>query len=88
MPAPLIAARLLTSSEVELMETIPAHTGNAVRERLLTSSEVELMETKVMLSTESNVAELLTSSEVELMETMSSRTAPLKIFSASDFLGS
>ena len=37
--------RLLTSSEVELMETIKNHIGDVAKERLLTSSEVELMET-------------------------------------------
>ncbi len=59
---------LLTSSEVELMETsIPRR----VRPRrvLLTSSEVELMETRYCQLGRLPRISLLTSSEVELMET-------------------
>ncbi len=62
--------RLLTSSEVELMETqVPAEDSGCYP-KLLTSSEVELMETVIL--PESPLARdqpLLTSSEVELMET-------------------
>ena len=61
---------LLTSSEVELMETFGCLLYLQVA--LLTSSEVELMETvrylRTCLVSPSN-PRLLTSSEVELMET-------------------
>ena len=59
---------LLTSSEVELMETSAAVLSWAFA-NLLTSSEVELMETVQDHPVLSCNAPLLTSSEVELMET-------------------
>ncbi len=60
---------LLTSSEVELMETLrklPLGRGGGF---LLTSSEVELMETTKGERLHPLAENLLTSSEVELMET-------------------
>ncbi len=64
-----VIAALLTSSEVELMETFCLLSVSVSKERLLTSSEVELMETS---SNQGSHQEnyLLTSSEVELMETL------------------
>ena len=64
-------AELLTSSEVELMETLRMRSPFLVvyRPSLLTSSEVELMETSVFVLLRGFGILLLTSSEVELMET-------------------
>ncbi len=59
---------LLTSSEVELMETNQCYGVTLVNFFLLTSSEVELMET-MKIPQPQNYPALLTSSEVELMET-------------------
>ncbi len=64
---------LLTSSEVELMETLALYIHPAKSGDLLTSSEVELMETKTLLVTLLCNRRLLTSSEVELMETFQPR---------------
>ncbi len=62
--------QLLTSSEVELMETVLAvHSGLGLVRLLLTSSEVELMETQIPHHQCTPFPALLTSSEVELMET-------------------
>ena len=60
---------LLTSSEVELMETHPALLYGVAYTLLLTSSEVELMETLIFLVNKKKNELLLISSEVELMET-------------------
>ncbi len=81
---------LLTSSEVELMETARIFPGSAAsRKKLLTSSEVELMETWSALTEGTRDRILLTSSEVELMETMSNGTrACATSMIASDFFGS
>ena len=61
---------LLTSSEVELMETddVLFCLGDGTK-ILLTSSEVELMETLIFLVNKKKNELLLISSDVELMET-------------------
>ncbi len=61
--------QLLTSSEVELMETKKKILEGAFVFFLLTSSEVELMETVEVVGRLLYTLSLLTSSEVELMET-------------------
>ncbi len=64
--------KLLTSSEVELMETFSDERVAVAGNRLLTSSEVELMETGwLQILQPQRRRQLLTSSEVELMETLS-----------------
>ena len=65
----LFRTPLLTSSEVELMETMKEFSGHS-KSALLTSSEVELMETVCIRSPHLSGLLLLTSSEVELMETL------------------
>ena len=65
---PMPYQKLLTSSEVELMETFLILFQRHPLFLLLTSSEVELMETK-RRGGPSEECHLLTSSEVELMET-------------------
>ncbi len=64
--------KLLTSSEVELMETWGRPSTSFLQYRLLTSSEVELMETLHDTNDCCVRQILLTSSEVELMETVCS----------------
>jgi len=66
--------QLLTSSEVELMETRLLVTQSLKSFVLLTSSEVELMETADFFTIVPPKYRLLTSSEVELMETFTKVT--------------
>ena len=79
--------KLLTSSEVELMETFLGLLLGVLRS-LLTSSEVELMETKWRVRKRIFPGHLLTSSEVELMETSVMQKLDLDHLASSDFLGS
>ena len=65
----MLTPELLTSSEVELMETLNKKQLRQALLRLLTSSEVELMETCFNEFLLNLTKQLLTSSEVELMET-------------------
>ncbi len=68
---PRCSLSLLTSSEVELMETEEGGLPRVGLPRLLTSSEVELMETTIGgCCIPRLIFRLLTSSEVELMETL------------------
>ena len=77
---------LKTSSEVELMETLPGCLDSVLTPALKTSSEVELMEMSRRKPNSCGFVRLKTSSEVELMEKAWSGTALRSILEDSKLL--